>query len=87
MRRVVITGMGCISPIGNTVQDTWQSLLAGKSGAAPITRFDTSRHKTRFAAEVKGFDGSALFGPRDARKMVRFTQFAVAATIQANLPK
>jgi 3-oxoacyl-[acyl-carrier-protein] synthase II len=83
MRRVVITGMGCISPVGNTVQETWESLLAGKSGAALITRFDTSRHKTRFAAEVKGFDGTALFGPRDARKMDRFTQFAVAATMQA----
>ena len=83
MRRVVITGMGCISPVGNTVQDTWESLLAGKSGAALITRFDTSRHKTRFAAEVKGFDGTALFGPRDARKMDRFTQFAAAVTLQA----
>src|SRR5512138_1815569 len=83
MRRVVVTGMGCISPVGNTVQDTWKSLLEGKSGAGWITHFDASRHKTRFAAEVKGFDGIALFGPRDARKMDRFTQFAVAATMEA----
>ncbi|HEX2990282.1 MAG TPA: beta-ketoacyl synthase N-terminal-like domain-containing protein, partial [Anaerolineales bacterium] len=83
MRRVVVTGLGCISPVGNNVEDTWASLLAGKSGAGKITHFDASRHKTRFAAEVKGFDGAALFGPRDARKMDRFTQFAIAATQEA----
>ena len=83
MRRVVVTGMGCISPVGNTVTETWKSLQEGKSGAGWITHFDASRHKTRFAAEVKGFDGVALFGPRDARKMDRFTQFAVAATMEA----
>lgn len=83
MRRVVVTGMGCISPVGNTVAETWKSLLEGKSGAGWITHFDASKHKTRFAAEVKGFDGSALFGPRDSRKMDRFTQFAVATTMQA----
>jgi 3-oxoacyl-[acyl-carrier-protein] synthase II len=75
--------MGCISPVGNNVKDTWKSLLEGKSGAGWITQFDASRHKTRFAAEVKGFDGAALFGSRDARKMDRFTQFAVAATMEA----
>jgi 3-oxoacyl-[acyl-carrier-protein] synthase II len=83
MRRVVVTGLGCISPVGNNVEDTWASLLAGKSGAGRITHFDASRHKTQFAAEVKGFDGAALFGPRDARKMDRFTQFAIAATQEA----
>ena len=83
MRRVVVTGMGCISPVGNTVNETWKSLLEGKSGAGWITQFDASKHKTRFAAEVKGFDGAALFGARDARKMDRFTQFASAATIEA----
>lgn len=83
MRRVVVTGLGCISPVGNNVQESWNSLLAGKSGAGIITRFDASRHKTRFAAEVKGFDGVSLFGPRDARKMDRFTQFAMAATVEA----
>src|SRR5215208_3652405 len=82
-RRVVVTGMGCISPVGNNVKATWKSLLEGKSGAGLITQFDASRHKTRFAAEVKGFDGVTLFGTRDARKMDRFTQFAVATTVEA----
>ena len=82
-KRVVVTGLGCVSPVGNNVKDTWQALLAGKSGAAPITAFDASAHKTRFAAEVKGFDPVALFGTKDARKMDRFTQFATAATLEA----
>jgi 3-oxoacyl-[acyl-carrier-protein] synthase II len=82
-RRVVITGLGCISPVGNNVQETWQALLAGKSGAAPITCFDASRHKTKFAAEVKGFDAVMLFGVREARRMDRFTQFATAVTLEA----
>jgi 3-oxoacyl-[acyl-carrier-protein] synthase II len=82
-RKVVVTGMGCLSPVGNTVKETWDSLLAGKSGAGPITLFDASRHKTRFAAEVKGFDAVSLFGNREARKMDRFTQFATAATLEA----
>lgn len=82
-RRVVVTGLGCISPVGNTVEETWKSLLAGKSGAGPITLFDASRHKTRFAAEVKGFDPVGMFGSREARKMDRFTQFATAATLEA----
>jgi len=82
-KRVVITGLGCLSPVGNNLKETWDALLAGKSGAGMITLFDASRHKTRFAAEVKGFDASALFGPREARKMDRFTQFAIAATSEA----
>ncbi|HEX9331168.1 MAG TPA: beta-ketoacyl-ACP synthase II [Anaerolineales bacterium] len=82
-RRVVVTGMGCISPVGNNVKETWDSILAGKSGAAMITHFDASRHKTRFAAEVKGFDPVALFGAREARKMDRFTQFATAVALEA----
>ncbi|MCK6539441.1 MAG: beta-ketoacyl-ACP synthase II [Anaerolineales bacterium] len=82
-RRVVVTGMGCVSPVGNTVKETWESLLAGKSGAGPITLFDASRHKTRFAAEVKGFDAASMFGNREARKMDRFTHFATAATLEA----
>ena len=83
MRRVVITGMGCISPVGNNVSDTWKSLLEGRSGSALITRFDTSQHKTKFAAEVKGFDGAAVFGTRDARRMDRFTQFAISTAMEA----
>jgi 3-oxoacyl-[acyl-carrier-protein] synthase II len=82
-RRVVVTGMGCISPVGNTVKDTWSALVAGKSGAGMITLFDASKHKTRFAAEVKGFDAVAQFGVREARKMDRFTQFATTATMEA----
>lgn len=82
-RRVVVTGLGCVSPVGNNVKDTWGALLAGKSGAAPITAFDASAHKTRFAAEVKGFDPVALFGPREARKMDRFAQMATAAALEA----
>ena len=82
-RRVVVTGMGCISPVGNSVNETWDALLAGKSGAGPITLFDASRHKTRFAAEVKGFDAVSMFGNREARKMDRFTQFATVATLEA----
>jgi len=82
-KRVVITGMGCVSPLGHNVKETWEALLAGKSGAGPITAFDASAHKTKFAAEVKNFDASALFGTRDARKMDRFTQFATAAALEA----
>ena len=82
-RKVVVTGMGCISPVGNTVKETWDSLLAGTSGSGPITLFDASRHKTRFAAEVKGFDAAAVLGTREARKMDRFTQFATVATMEA----
>ena len=83
MRRVVITGMGCISPVGNNVAETWKAILEGKSGSAYITKFDTSHHKTRFAAEVKGFDPVALYGARDARKMDRYTQFAIATGMEA----
>ena len=82
-KRVVVTGLGCVSPVGNNVADTWSALIAGKSGAAPITHFDASRHKTKFAAEVKGFDGPSMFGAREARKMDRFVQFATAATLEA----
>jgi 3-oxoacyl-[acyl-carrier-protein] synthase II len=82
-RKVVVTGLGCVSPLGNNMDDTWTALLAGKSGAAPITLFDASKHKTRFAAEVKGFDAAGMFGAREARKMDRYTQFATAATLEA----
>ncbi|MDD2922303.1 MAG: beta-ketoacyl-ACP synthase II [Anaerolineales bacterium] len=82
-KRVVVTGLGCVSPVGNNVKDTWSSLLEGKSGMAPITLFDASSHKTKFAAEVKNFDAAALFGARDARKMDRFAQLATAAALEA----
>lgn len=82
-KRVVVTGLGCISPLGNDVQKTWKNILAGKSGVGPITHYDASEYKTKFAAEVKGFDGSELFGSREARRMDRFTQLAVATALQA----
>ena len=82
-RRVVVTGMGCISPVGHNVKNTWESLLSGKSGAGMIRAFDASNHKTRFAAEVKDFDANAAFGVREARKMDRFAQFAAFATLEA----
>ena len=82
-KRIVVTGLGCISPLGNNVSDTWSSLLAGKSGAGPITRFDATKYKTRFAAEVKGFDPVALLGARDAHKFDRYAQLAIAAGQEA----
>jgi 3-oxoacyl-[acyl-carrier-protein] synthase II len=82
-KRVVVTGLGCISPLGNDVQSTWENILAGKSGVGPITHYDASEYKTKFAAEVKGFDGSELFGSREARRMDRYTQLAVATALQA----
>ncbi len=82
-RRVVVTGLGVVSPLGNDVPTTWQNLIAGRSGVGPITLFDASDLKTRIAAEVKDFDATALFGPREARRMDRFTHFAMAAAMQA----
>lgn len=82
-KRVVVTGLGCISPVGNDVQTLWRNLLAGKSGVSAITHYDPADYKTRFAAEVKGFDGASLFGNREARRMDRFTQFGVAASLEA----
>ena len=83
VRRVVITGLGAITPVGNAVNTMWANLVAGKSGVGPITLFDASQFETRIAAEVKDFDPVAILGRRDARRMDRFTQFAVAATLQA----
>lgn len=82
-RRVVVTGLGCISPVGNDIETLWESISQGISGVGPITHFDASEHKSRIAAEVKNFDAVALFGNREARKMDRYTQFALAAARQA----
>lgn len=81
--RVVITGMGVISPVGLTVADMWQALIAGKSGIDYISHFDATSLDTKFAAEVKGFDPIAYFDRKEARRMDRFTQFAAAASLQA----
>lgn len=83
LKRVVVTGIGAITPIGNTAQEYWQNLLAGKSGAAPITLFDVSDFKTQFACEVKGFDPKEYFDRKEARKMDRFTQFGMVVADQA----
>lgn len=82
-RRVVITGLGAVTPLGNDVPATWHNAIAGRSSAGPITQFDASGYKTRFACEVKDFDVSPLVGKKEARRMDRFTQFAVAAAKQA----
>ena len=81
--RVVVTGMGCISPLGLDLDSTWQALLAGQSGVGPITLFDPTEYKTRFAAEVKGFEPEIALGRREARRMDRYTQLAVVATTEA----
>ncbi len=82
-RRVVITGLGAVTPLGNDVPTTWSGVIAGRSGAGPITQFDTTGYKTRFACEVKDFDVTPLVGKKEARRMDRFTQFAVSAAKQA----
>lgn len=83
LRRVVVTGLGALTPIGNNVQDYWNSLLNGVSGADLITRFDASKFKTRFACEVKGFDPNAFFDRKEARKLDLYSQFALVAADEA----
>ncbi len=82
-RRVVVTGLGLVSPLGNTVDDSWEALVAGRSGAGPITLFDATDHPTRFACEVKDLDVAAYVDKKDARRMDRCTQLALAAARQA----
>ena len=82
-RRVVVTGLGCISPVGNTVEESWNSLLAGKSGIDLITKFDASNFACRFAGEVKGFDLNAYIGAKEARTMDSFIHYGIAAAHQA----
>ncbi|HEV2104304.1 MAG TPA: beta-ketoacyl-ACP synthase II [Candidatus Eisenbacteria bacterium] len=81
--RVFVTGAGVLSPVGNTVEDSWNSLVAGRSGAGPITRFDASTYETRFACEVKDFSFEGVLDRKDAKRMDRFVQFAVVASHQA----
>jgi 3-oxoacyl-[acyl-carrier-protein] synthase II len=82
-RRVVVTGMACFTPIGNGLADFWTGLSTGKNGVGPITQFDSSNQKVHFAAEVKDFDAFHFIDKKEAKRMDRFTQFAVAASIQA----
>ena len=82
-RRVVITGLGTVNPTGNTVAESWANIKAGRCAVGPITAFDTADFKVKLAAEVKDFDPAARIDKREARKMARFTQFAVAAADEA----
>ncbi|WP_310645048.1 beta-ketoacyl-ACP synthase II [Limnohabitans sp.] len=82
-RRVVVTGLGCISPVGNTVADAWANLLAGKSGIANITRFDASGINCHFAGEVKDLDLDQYIAPKEARAMDKFIHYGIAAAVQA----
>lgn len=83
MKRVAITGMGTITPLGNNVTDFWANILAGKSGAGPITKFDASKFKTQFACEVKGFNSEDYIEKKELRKYDLFTQYAIAAAEEA----
>ena len=80
LKRVVVTGLGAITPLGNDVPSTWAALLEGVSGAGPITLFDASEFKTQFACQVKDFDPLKYFNAKEVRKLDRYTQFALAAT-------
>ena len=82
LKRVVVTGLGAVTPVGNTPEETWQSLVAGKSGAAPITHFDTSKYKTHFACEVKGLNVNDFIDRKEARKLDRYTQLALISAMQ-----
>lgn len=82
LKRVVVTGLGAVTPVGNTPEETWQSLVAGKSGAAPITHFDTSKFKTHFACEVKGLNVNDFIDRKEARKLDRYTQLALISAMQ-----
>ena len=84
LKRVVVTGLGAVTPIGNTVSEFWENLVNGVSGAGPITHFDASLFKTQFACEVKNFDASQYIDRKEARKMDLYTQYAVAVAKQAS---
>ena len=83
LKRVVVTGLGAITPIGNDVETVWANALKGLSGAGPITHFDASLFKTHFACEVKGYDPNNYFDRKEARKLDKYAQFAVVASDQA----
>jgi 3-oxoacyl-[acyl-carrier-protein] synthase II len=83
LKRVVVTGMGALTPIGNNLEDYWKGLVNGRSGAAPITHFDASKFKTKFACEVKGFDPSQHFDRKEARKIDKFSQYAMVVAEEA----
>ena len=82
LKRVVVTGLGAVTPLGNTPEETWQNMLAGKSGAAPITYFDTTQFKTQFACEVKNLNVNEYIDRKEARKLDRYTQLAMISAMQ-----
>ena len=83
LKRVVVTGLGALTPIGNNLKDFWSGLIAGKSGSAPVTYFDTEKFKTKFACELKGFDALEFLDRKQQRKMDRFTQYGMVSTDEA----
>ena len=83
LKRVVVTGLGAITPIGNTVSEFWDGVVKGRSGAGPITRFDTEKFKVKFACEVKNFDPSQYIEPKESRKMDLYSQYSLAVATQA----
>ncbi|QAR34491.1 beta-ketoacyl-[acyl-carrier-protein] synthase II [Geovibrio thiophilus] len=83
LKRVVVTGLGAVSPLGNNVADSWNNLMSGVSGAGPITKFDASGFKTRFACEVKGFDTLSYFDAKEARRLDIFSHYSIAAADEA----
>src|SRR5690606_21288644 len=83
LKRVVVTGLGALTPIGNTVTEYWNGLINGVSGAAPITKFDTTNFKTKFACEVKNFNPENFLDKKEARKVDPFVHYAIASTDEA----
>ncbi len=83
LKRVVVTGLGALTPIGNNIQEYWEGLITGKSGAAPITYYDTEKHKTKFACEVKNFNIEDYMDRKEARRLDKFAQYAIAASDEA----
>ena len=83
LKRVVVTGLGALTPIGNTKDEFWEGLICGKSGAAPITYFDTEKFKTKFACELKNFEATDFLDRKEARKMDKFAQYAMVAADEA----
>jgi len=83
MRRVVVTGMGALTPLGNNLHDYWEGLINGVSGSVKITRFDTEKFKTKFACELKDYDSSKYFDRKEANKLDPYSQYALIATEEA----
>ena len=82
-RRVVVTGMGALTPVGNSVPESWAAVRQGRCGIAPITHYDTSRQKVKLAGEVKGWDPETVIDKKEVRRMDRFAQLALGAAVEA----